>query len=75
MEEKIGQIRVDLEKTREIRCECGNNRFTQAFFVREIPSILIGKKDPEYINIPVFECSHCGAILDKLVPEVFRNSI
>tara|TARA_B100000212_G_C27373029_1_gene533446 strand:+ start:1356 stop:1583 length:228 start_codon:yes stop_codon:yes gene_type:complete len=62
------QPQVDLTQTTGVKCECGNDTFSQSFLMRKISSILTGNGKPGYVPIPVFTCTKCGTIIPEMIP-------
>lgn len=53
------QIQVNLNQTKPLKCACGNETFTQVFFIRVLPALLSPTQKAEMIPIPAFLCTNC----------------
>lgn len=58
------QIKIDLNKTEPVKCHCGNETFTQIFFLRKISGILSPTGNAELIPVNGYKCERCKNIAD-----------
>ena len=62
------QPQVDLKQTTSVKCECGDEFFSQSFLMRKVSGILTGTGKPGYVPIPVFTCNACGKVIPEMMP-------
>jgi hypothetical protein len=62
------QPQVDLKQTTSVKCECGDELFSQSFLMRKVSGILTGTGKPGYVPIPVFTCNACGKVIPEMMP-------
>jgi len=67
------QLKYSLKDTTEIKCDCGNNSFSENFLIRQLSRILTGAPKDSLVTIPVFSCSKCGKILEQFIPEELKS--
>jgi hypothetical protein len=60
----MSQNRLDLSKLQDIKCPCGNGTFTQIFFLKRVPALMIGAPIDDAVPVPAFECKKCKNPLD-----------
>jgi len=58
-------IRINPLDYDNLKCDkCGNETFTHNIILKKIPGIVVGAgKEDQVIDLPVFVCAKCGAIL------------
>ena len=60
-------IRINPLDYDNLKCDkCGNETFTHNIILKKIPGIVMGAgKEDQLIDLPVFVCAKCGAILKE----------
>lgn len=60
------QMKVNLENSTAIVCEaCGNDTFTEAFYIRKISKLLTGSAEDLIAPVPTFACLKCNTINEQ----------
>jgi DNA-directed RNA polymerase subunit RPC12/RpoP len=67
------KINISLDKTDEIKCECGNNTFLEGMMLRKVSRFVIGSSQNAIIPISVMVCSKCGEILEETIPSQLKQ--
>lgn len=69
--------KVDFSKLQDLKCSCGNAMFTQAFFLKRVPALLIGATVDDAVPIPVYQCTKCKNVLDlgKAMQKAAQNAL
>ena len=63
-------LNVDFSQTTAEKCEeCGNDTFTQAYYMRKLSAILSPTGEEAMIPIQVFACAKCGYINKGFKPK------
>lgn len=61
-------VNMDMSKSKEMKCKCGDQVFMQATIFRKIPKLISNTPNDAVIPIEVYLCASCGTILDELLP-------
>jgi hypothetical protein len=64
MQQVKQQPKIDLKQTTAVKCECGNEYFTEVISLRKVSKLLIGASDDQLVNVPGLKCTKCDKILD-----------
>ena len=68
-------INVPLDQLKDVVCACGQQVFTNAFVIKQIPAIYSPSGKPEMLSQPIgFICVSCG-LLTPLNPTPPTSSI
>jgi len=62
------QLNITIDKTTPVKCECGNQTFTEALMLRKVSRFITGQPEDRMTPIPVFLCSSCGNLNKELLP-------
>lgn len=60
----MNNFQIDVSKTQPFKCACGNESFSQVFFLRIVPALLSPSMKAEIIPLPGFECKKCKRMAD-----------
>jgi len=54
------KVNIDINKSKLVKCECGNPFYQQVIIMREISGVLVGQAGKNVLStIPIMICTEC----------------
>jgi hypothetical protein len=69
------QVRLDLNQTTSITCECGNQFFQEVVILRKWSRLASGLPTDQNVPIPVMICTKCDKINEETLPPAVKALI
>lgn len=68
------QPNISLSQTTELKCECGNDTFVEAFLLRKVSRLITGGQKDSLLPVSVFICTKDQKILPDTYPTELNNN-
>jgi hypothetical protein len=72
MNQQQQEVRLDLNQTTPITCECGNSFFKEVMILRKWSRLASGLPTDQNIPIPVMVCTKCNEINNETLPPAVK---
>lgn len=56
----MAEVKVELNKMPDVRCECGHPFFESKMMLKRIPGLMIGDSVDQYAPLNFMACALCG---------------
>mgnify|MGYP003738285961 CR=1 FL=1 len=68
------RVAIDVSETTPVVCDnCGHQSFMQTYILRLVSAVYSPTGEESMLPIPVFECSSCGHINNRFLPDGIRE--
>jgi len=72
MNQQQQEVRLDLNQTTPIECECGSRFFQEAIMLRKWSRFASGLPTDQNVPIPVMVCKKCNKINEETLPPAVK---
>lgn len=69
------QMKIDLDKTIELKCKCGNNTFQMGFLMRKVSRFVTQQMNDALVPVQIMTCLKCNTPLEETLPPSMRDTL
>jgi hypothetical protein len=64
---------VDISATTPLTCECGNETFKEAMYLRKESRLMSGLPEDRLVPIQLLACGKCGILVETFIPTPLKQ--
>jgi hypothetical protein len=64
---------VDISATTPLACECGNETFKEAMYLRKESRLMSGLPEDRLVPIQLLACGKCGILVESFIPAPLKQ--
>jgi len=64
---------VDITATTPLACECGNETFKEAMYLRKESRLMSGLPEDRLVPIQLLACGKCGILVESFIPAPLKQ--
>ena len=64
---------VDISATTPLACECGNETFKEAMYLRKESRLMSGLPEDRLVPIQLLACGKCGNLVENFIPAPLKQ--
>lgn len=67
------QLQIDLKQAVNMVCECGNDTFEPAYFIKRVSPLVSPTGEELIIPVQIFRCTKCGVVHPRFIEDLEKK--